>query len=410
MSVAAEAPRKFGWYHGWTIVAIATLAQVASNGMPVNAFTLFVVDWSSNLNTPVSTLQLAIALLGLGSAILAPFAGGLADKVPARTLLVTGLGLVALFHVAIGAIFATWQFLALYGVVLPLGMALSTSVITNTLVSRWFVRRRGLALAVTSFGLSGAGVVLPPIIAALLPLLQWRMLWMGAGTLIGLVMLPLAFWLVRDRPTEEDGLHYVSAPGDQPVSGAAAHVEVHWREVFRRRTFWIVVATYLPLLGLWGGVNQNLGPIASSRGLDQSAVGLLLSLFSGAQLGSTLLMGLLSDRFGNRRPLAMLAVIAATGGIITALGQGMIGLASGIVLVGMGGGLWPLIASAIANEFGAAASGRAFGLTMAFLPIMAFAPFAIAKTHEMSGSYVPGLIGIAIVTLVGGGICLLMKE
>jgi hypothetical protein len=65
----------------------------------------------------------------------------------------------------------------------------------------------------------------------------------------------------------------------------------------------------------------------------------------------------------------------------------------------------------VATEFGASGVGRAFGLLMMFLPVIVLSPFLVAKVHESTGSYVPALVGLAILTFMGGAACLLfMRE
>ena len=76
-----------GWYHGWTIVAACVLSQAVANGLPVNAFSLFLQDWSTQLHAPISFFQLGLAALGVVSAFGSPWVGVLADKYPARWLL-----------------------------------------------------------------------------------------------------------------------------------------------------------------------------------------------------------------------------------------------------------------------------------------------------------------------------------
>jgi hypothetical protein len=41
------APPRRGWYHGWNIVGICILAQIAGNALTVSAFSLFLKDWST---------------------------------------------------------------------------------------------------------------------------------------------------------------------------------------------------------------------------------------------------------------------------------------------------------------------------------------------------------------------------
>ena len=409
---AGEASRK-GWYHGWNIVAAAIVSQALSNGMPVNAFSLFLHDWSRDLNAPISRLQLGLASLGFVSPLLAPFVGVLADKKPARWLFGIGLATLALFHIGVSFATTSSQFTALFAVLLPIAIVFAASLPANAVVSRWFVRRRGLALGITAFGLGMAGVLMPPIIAALLPAFGWRLVWRGTGLFIGLVAAPLVMWVVRDRPTERDGLYYLSSDGTAPAPhahGSAATSNLSWRTVLKRRNFWLLVITYLPVLALYGGCAQNLAPIAANHGFSQQTAGALLSAFSLSYVASSLTAGLLSDRFGNRLPLFGLAIASALGGLIFAFGNSLPMVAIGIVLVGLSGGLWPLLAAATANEFGAEGVGRGLGLLSLFVPVIALTPFAVAKVQEVTGSYIPGLTGLAVLTVIGGCACLLMRE
>jgi DHA2 family metal-tetracycline-proton antiporter-like MFS transporter len=225
---------------------------------------------------------------------------------------------------------------------------------------------------------------------------------------------PLVIWVVRDRPTERDGLHYLAA-------GDRRHVHAHphagsgtggprWRDIFRRTNFILLIATYLPMLALYGACLNNLAPIATSRGLTQQTAGVLLSLFSLSQVSATLLAGILSDRFGNRIPLSGLAMATAIGGVVVALCQDIVSLAVGVVLVAMSGGMWPILAAAVAKEFGASGVGRAFGLLMVFLPVIGLAPFAIARIQELTTSYAPGLLALAALALGGALACLFIRE
>jgi MFS family permease len=402
--------RARGWYYGWNIVAVSILSGASANGMSVNAFSLFLRDWSRDLHAPVSTLQLGLAALGLFSALLSPFAGYFADKYPARWLFGFGLLGLALFHLGIGSVTDSRQFIALYGILLSVTLVLTTNVVTNAVVSRWFVKRLGLALGLTSFGLGLAGVVLPPLIAVLMPLFGWRAIWRVAGLLIGLVFAPIIVWTIRDRPAERDGIDYLTgAAATQPIHGAKGGGDIRFADIFARRNFWMIVIAYLPMLALYGGCAQNLGPIAASEGLSAQTAGLMLSGFSLAQLASTLSMGLLSDRFGNRLPLFGLAVGTVIGGLSIAFGKGVLALGAGVFFAGASGGMWPLMAAAVASEFGSKGAGRAFGMLTLFIPLIGLSPFLIAKVQESSGSYVLGFAALAALNLVGAAACLFMK-
>ncbi len=437
----AAAPR--GWYHGWNIIAVCILSQVAANGLTYNTYSLFLRDWSAQLRAPISQLQLPIAAMSLIAALAAPLAGVFADKYPARLLFACGLLGMTAFYLAISVVTEPWQIMALYGLLAPLGLVLSTAVTANALISRWFVRRLGLALGLSAFGIGLAGVLLPPVVAWMLPTAGWRMIWRGGALLIVVVVIPLVLLVIRNRPTGTEGSYYLSAGNSQDIDnssgshdinassgalephahhgrvghavaghGAAADGggQLSWREVLARRNFWLLVAIYLPMLALYGGCAQNIAPYTASHGLSQQSAGALLSVLSLSHVIATLVLGLLSDRFGNRLPFAGLAVVMVTGAVILAFGAGLPALTLGCALIGFGGGMFTLLAAAIAVEFGAAGVGRAFGLCMLFVPLTGLAPFTVAKIQESTGTYAPALLTLATLVAISGALSLLLRE
>jgi MFS family permease len=401
------------WYHGWSVVAVCVLSQVAANGLTYNSFSLFLRDWSTEFATPVSRLQLPIAAMVTVAALISPLVGALADKYPARRLFGWGLFGMALFYVAISMATSTTQVIALYALLAPLALCLSTAVTANALISRWFVRRLGLALGLSAFGIGMAGVILPPIIGTLLPSVGWRMIWRGGGAVVALLVLPMVVLVIRNQPTEAEGEYYLGSDGKSRTHhghGGGGSSGLNWREVASRRNFWLLVGIFLPLLSCHGGVAQNLAPLAASHGLAPRAGGVLLSVLSFTTVVSTLVTGLLSDRFGNRLPFMGLAAIVIAGVTVLAFGSSLSMLAFGSALVGLGGGWATLLAAAIATEFGAEGVGRAFGLCMLFLPFSGIAPFSVARAQEATGSYAPGLLGLGAVALISGILSLLLRE
>lgn len=412
-----RAPHAWGWYYGWNIIAIAVLAQVAANGIALNSFSLFLHDWAAELHSPISSLQLVILPMITIASLISPLAGILADKLPARWLMGGGTLGIAAFCLLISTVTATWQVYVLYGALLPFAVCFSTSVVANALVSRWFVRRIGLALGLTAFGVGLAGALLPPVIGAAMPTLGWRGIFRVASLVIALVVVPLIVIALRDRPTSSEGVYYLTDQGEprrgprlDGHGGTGVRDGLGWRNIIVRKNFWLLLAVFLPIMAIYGGCTQNLAPIAASHGLTQRAAGTLLSVLSVCHVTSSLVLGLVSDRFGNRLPLAGLAIVMAGGSILTALSASMSAMVVAVVLVGIGGGVWTLLAAAIAAEFGAVGFGRAFGLIVAFLPLNALVPFAIARTQESTGSYAPALFVLAVIAVIGGALCLLIGE
>jgi sugar phosphate permease len=272
-------------------------------------------------------------------------------------------------------------------------------------------------MGITAFGLPIAGILLPPLIADVMPSIGWRAVWRIAGLITAFVVLPLVLWVVRDRPGERDGTFYLAADGAAGAHRGHGHGHAHggasslrWADILKRRNYWLLVICYLPIVALYGGVQQNLAPIIASHGLDPKTAGVLLPIFSVAGVIGTLAMGIISDRYGNRLALAGLAFLAAVGGVLVGYSSSLPALAVASAIVGFTSGLWTLLPAAIALEFGAAGVGRAFGALMLFLPINAIVPSLMAKIRESTGSYAPAMIGLGVITVVAGCLVLLMRE
>jgi MFS family permease len=107
------------------------------------------------------------------------------------------------------------------------------------MVARWFVRRRGLAMGLTSFGVAMAGVLFPPIVSWLLPQIGWRGTWFLFAALIGIVIAPLVLMVLREQPTAAEGIDYVGSPAEQ---GSGPRVPIS--TIMRNRNYLITITSF----------------------------------------------------------------------------------------------------------------------------------------------------------------------
>jgi len=380
------------WYHGWNVVAVCVLSQVAALGVATNCFSFFLEPWSREFGMPMSTLTLSITLFSVSCAVLAPIAGRICERYSVRHIFVIATLGVVLFHVLIGMASAGWQVIALYMVLMPVAITFSSGIPSQILVTRWFVRKRGLALAFSAFGLAFAGVVFPPIVIWLMKTVGWQKVWWIFGAAILLLVLPTIMLVIRNRPDERDGRDYV--PYEIDVDAAPAQLSV--RSIFSRPNFWMTMLVFVPLQFAYSAVNATFAPFVASRALADDDIALLVGIFSFAALCGKLSVGVLADRYGNRPPLVLVSVCICLGMAWLAFAQGFASLAGGFALVGFSQGVWVLMASCIATEFGSRGFGRAYGIGSAFAPIGALSPPLFARAQEISGSYTGGLLGMAL--------------
>ena len=400
-----EIRRRFVYYYGWNIVAVCILSQMSALGLALNCLSLFVSDWSREFGVPVSNFSLGVTLFSLFGSVMPIIGGWVADRFPARWVIGLGLLGIALADCLVGSASAGWQIVAIYAALLPILITISAAVPAQTVVSRWFVRRRGLAMGLNAFGLAAAGVLFPPIILTLLPLIGWRGAWWVFGSVIGAVVMPLVVLTLRDRPTLKEGEHYIPT-----ISTEQTASKVRISDIIKRKRFWIIIAAFLPIQCISMTMNVNLGILVTSRGHTLTLAGALLSAYSIFALTGKLASGLLADRFGNRLPFAAVCLLAAAG--IATLGTAHDAplLFTAVMLMGLSQGHWTLFAAATAAEFGPGSFGRAFGVACAFTNIGSFAPTAVAWTYERVGSYQTPLFALSGLAVLGACAAMLLRE
>ena len=114
-----------------------------------------------------------------------------------------------------------WQLLLLWGVVIGLGTGSIALVLGAIVAGRWFDQRRGLVMGVFAAGsATGQLIVLPPV-AYLAAHAGWR--WAaGLTALLALLLVPLVYGVLRDRPSDV-GLAPYGAP---PPTAATLAMDV----------------------------------------------------------------------------------------------------------------------------------------------------------------------------------------
>ena len=185
-----------GWYFGWNIVAVATVLTLLTVGMRLGIGPFF-LPMANDLGFSRSLLAgiVAVGMLCYGLAM--PLAGYLVAQRGTRFVLVLGTALVVVATVWTLNAREPVGFLLSFGVLLSVGLGFTSPVALTPVLSRWFTRRRGMALFFLSTG-SMAGM------AVLHHCSRFRSSASVAGDarrLCGgfvLVTLPAAWFVIRD--------------------------------------------------------------------------------------------------------------------------------------------------------------------------------------------------------------------
>jgi MFS family permease len=141
-----------------------------------------------------------------------------------------------LVFLALSHMQALWQLYLLWSGGVGLVMALTLYPVSFTVVTNWFLRRRGTALAVLTLLGGLASPIFLPLSGLLVSHLGWQTAFIVLGLVHVAIALPLHGFLLRCCPEDlglsPDGKHAVPVSPSHPLAG------VTLLQALRRPTFW----------------------------------------------------------------------------------------------------------------------------------------------------------------------------
>lgn len=391
---------KGGLFYGWVIVGVMAATGALSMALGSLNFGLFIRPMGDELGVGRSVFGWAQTSRQVASAATSPLVGWVLDRFGSRWLLalaagITGLSLVGMAHVS-----HAWQMVALFAAMGLVGMSGPGALVTSVPVAKWFVRKRGRALALMSLGIPVGGVVFLPLTQTLIDTLGWRNAWIVLAVIGAGVIIPLSLMLLRRQP-EDMGL---GPDGDSPavrpqrLGGASptapqALEDGEWslREALRSATFWRLVAVFSIVMLATSTVGLHRIPHFTDRGLEPRLVSYATALDAAMAGLSTFAMGLLVERAASRwlGSLAFVLLGLATYLTIAANSAPLLFLAMGTFGVGVGGFL--MLQNYIwAEYFGRRNLGSIRGVMMPVALTFGGAGAPIAGyVKDLTGSYDP---------------------
>lgn len=280
-------------------------------------------------------LYMAATLL---SAVTLVYAGGIADRIPARRLgamIMAGLAGACLFMSQVSS--AAMLFVAVF-LLRFLGQGM-LSHLEVTAIARWFAATRGRALAVASWGHPLGEGFLPATVALMIVTMEWRNTWMVMAAVLLLGLVPL--YLLTLRGEREPQGTETSA---NLLTGLGAR---HWTrpEVLKHALFWLLIPVLMgsPLIGT--AVLFHQAHIAEIKGWTLAQFTAGFPVYAAMSIASSMLFGVLVDRFGATRVLPLYLVPMGIGIIGLALidapyaafiGLGSIGMTAGAGMATVG--------------------------------------------------------------------------
>ena len=387
-------------FYGWVMVATFCVAGSAIWGIRFSFGVFFKSLESEFTLSRAATSAIFSAFMVLGS-VFTVLGGWALDRFGPRIVFLamgicTGLSLLLT-----GQVSELWQIFFTYSLLLAIGTSAVYVVIMST-VSRWFEKKRGLALGMASIGAGMGPLVVAPFATYLISAFDWR----GSFTVLGIVALALVVplsLLLRRNPREigllPDGADF-SASGTVPPKLVVSMDYLSPRQAIRTRSFWLILSSFLIYSAYLLTILTHLVPHITDLGFSAAEAAAVLSVAGGSTIVGRVFLGIFSDRMGKKKAVMLGAAFHVVALLCLLWARELWTFYVFALIFGFGwGGMGPATAALIGDTFGLGRLGAILGLLdVGFNIGAAIGPVVSGLIYDLRQSYfLSFLLGIGLV-------------
>jgi OFA family oxalate/formate antiporter-like MFS transporter len=298
-------------FYGWVVVIIFFTINIVTSGIRFS-FGVFFKSLVSEFGLTRAETSGVYSVYMLLCCVFSFVSGWGADKFSLRILislmgLFTGLSLILTSQAK-----SLWQLFVVYSLLLAMGTS-GVFVVSTSRIIRWFDKKRGLAIGLTTSGTGLGTVITAPFAAYLIVTLGWRMSYIVMGVIAWLFIIPVAMLLNKDpgkkglvpygaeRNGGKIGESYLLESSNQPIGFSLSHA-------FRTRNFWYLVFVWLLSPICIFMILTHIVPHATDMGIPAMKAATILSLMGAMSIPGRLLGGRISDS-ASRKAIAITCTV-----------------------------------------------------------------------------------------------------
>ena len=300
-------PRPFGQKYAFVAagaVFVALMATAALRSTPGVLMLPLERAFGWDRGTISAAAAVGIFLYGLTG----PFAAALMQSFGVRRTVALAFGMMAVSTALSSLMTEPWQYVATWGVMTGVSSGAVAIVLGATVVTRWFVERRGLMMGLLSASAATGSLVFLPGMAALAEAGGWRPVVLTVAAVMA-VLAPLVWFLLPESPAAIGQTPYGApagyvAPKAGPAGGALRGAFRALGRAARTRTFWLLFAGFF-ICGLTtnGLIGVHMIAMCADQGLPETRAATLLAVMGIFDLLGTTASGWLTDRYDPRKLL-----------------------------------------------------------------------------------------------------------
>jgi MFS family permease len=217
---------------GWIIVASLFATMVLIFGSGYGTIPLFVPTMVKAFGWKRAEVSMLPSALALSNGATVLIVGWLVDRFEARFVIAAGAVMAGIAFLIAGSANSLTVMIAAY---LLLGVAFSfgTVIPLSFVIANWFVKRRGLAMGISSSGSTSGAMIMTLVASFVIRHWGWRAAYLTLSLPVFAVLIPLVLAIVRSHPPGE--VKMTVAQRAETLEGFET------AEAFRTRSFWMIM-------------------------------------------------------------------------------------------------------------------------------------------------------------------------
>ena len=280
------------------------------------SFGIFLKPLTEEFGWSRAAVSGAVSLFMFVRGVMAILTGWATDKYGPRITIAAGGFLLGLGLLLTSQINAIWQLYLFYGLLVGFGLSIAFAPLVAT-TSRWFVKKRGLAIGIVVSGVGMGTVVMSPVADYLISSYGWRPSYIIISILAWVIILSAAYFLKRSP--EDSGLLPLGGVEESPTNNSAmaqsdtvsGNIGFSLLQAMRTSAFWILLA----IIVFWALSVQmtmiHLYPHVTDVGISGAVAARFLIIIGVFSIIGRLAMGGISDKLGGRPSLGICLVLLA---------------------------------------------------------------------------------------------------
>lgn len=410
-------------FYGWNVVGAMFFGMFLVLGTR-QSFGVFVATWEEEWGVTTGDISIAAAIGWIINGVSQPILGKIVDRYGGKVIVVISTVVLGIAYLLMAFIEGVLMLAVLFGGVISFfagGVSPGTS---GAVITRWFQRKRGMAMSVVAAGGSLGGLVMVPFLAQLMLATSWQTTFVVSGIIVLALGVPVSVLILRNSPDEMGQLPDGEIRSTDRRASAEQRARAQalmrggplgaesWTESFKSWPMWQLSIGYFVCGITTASISTHFVRWAISEDIAQADAAWAFGILMGINAGGVVLIGLLSDYIQRHYLLALVYLVRGVAFVTLIVLPGAMAMWAFALI---GGASWlatvPLTTGLTADVYGVRNVGMLGGL-INFSHQMGggAAVLLFGLTFDKWNTYDPAFAAGALWLLVAGIVILTIKE